>query len=319
MKRKIVILSILIVVSVILWYVSSRYVNIYLEKAFQTGIALAISYLVFKFILEELVSQRIAEPKTRYSFRKVTAILYILTFIAAAIAIWVEHPQAILVSYGVLAAGAAVALQDLFKSIAGGIVIFLTGIYRVGDRIEVNSKSGDIMDIGILYTTLMEMKEWVLGDQPTGRLTTIPNNYVLSSTVNNYTRDHPYIWDEITIPVTYDSDWKEAISRIINIAETETKVATKEAEKSISRLGERYYASKWPIEPAVFLRLTDNWIEFNIRYITDVRQRRTVHANLSQALLLEIQKSENIRIASESLSIGITELPKLELEEERES
>jgi len=292
---------------------------VYLAKAFQTGITLTISYLVFKFILEELVSKRIAEPKTRYSLRKVTAILYILIFIAVAIAIWVEHPQALLVSYGVLAAGAAVALQDLFKSFAAGIVISLTGIYRVGDRIEVNSKSGDVMDIGIVYTTLMEMKEWVLGDQPTGRLTTIPNNYVLSSMVNNYTRDHPYIWDEISIPVTYDSDWKEAISRIINIAETETKIATKEAGKSVSKLGERYYTSKWPIEPAVFLRLTDNWIEFNIRYITDVRQRRDMQTNLSRMLLEEIQKSENIRIASESFSIGITELPKLKLEEKREN
>jgi len=202
-----------------------------------------------------------------------------------------------------------VALQDMFKSLVGGIVIFLTGIYRVGDRIEVNSKSGDVMDIGILYTTLMEMKEWVLGDQPTGRLSAIPNSYVLSSTVNNYTKDHPYIWDEITIPITYDSDWSEAISKIANITERETKVVTQAAEKSVSKLGERYYTSKWSIEPAVFLRLTDNWIEFNIRYITDVRQRREIHTNLSRMLLEEIQDSEKVRLASETLDISIKEIP----------
>ncbi|MFC2050868.1 mechanosensitive ion channel family protein [Chloroflexota bacterium] len=309
MKRKTAILSSLIVLSAILGYFSFKYTNIYLQNALYTAITLAITYLVFKVILEEVVSKRIKESKTRYSLRKISTILYLLTLVAIVIAIWVENPQALLVSYGVLAAGAAFALQDVLRDFAGGIAIVLTGIYRIGDRIEINSKSGDVMDIGILYTTLMEIKEWIPGDLPTGRLTTIPNSYVLSSTVNNYTKDHPYIWDEISIPITYDSDWKEAISKILNIVKRETKIATKEAEKSVSRLGERYYISKWAMEPALFLKLTDNWIEFNIRYITNARQRRKVQASLSQTILEEVQKSEGIRIASVSFNIGIREQP----------
>ena len=159
MKRKVIILSSLVVISVLFWFASFIYPNAYLQKAFYTALALSISYLVFKFLLEEIISTRIEEDKTRYSFRKITSILYILTFIAVAIAIWVEHPQALLVSYGVLAAGAAFALQDLIRNLAGGIIVFISGIYRVGDRIEVNAKTDDVIDIGISGVTEIEVKK----------------------------------------------------------------------------------------------------------------------------------------------------------------
>jgi small-conductance mechanosensitive channel len=315
-KRKVIIISSLVVISVSFWFASFIYPNIYLQRAFYTALALSISYLVFKFLLEEIVSTRIEEDKTRYSFKKITSILYILTFIAAAIAIWVEHPQALLVSYGVLAAGAAFALQDLIRNLAGGIVVFISGIYRVGDRIEVDAKTGDVIDIGIMYTTLLEIKDWVSGDQPTGRLTTIPNSHVLSNTVNNYTRDHNYIWDEISIPITYDSDWKEAISKMAGIVEKETQKTTDEAESSISRLGEKYYLPKRAMEPTIFLTLTDNWIMLNIRYITPVRQRRPVSSNLSRILLEELQKSDSIKIASETIDIGISGVTEIEVKKQ---
>jgi len=298
MKKRTIILLSLFIISALLWLASFNYPNVYLQKAFHTFLALTSSYFIFKLILEEVVVRRIKETRTRYSFTKITSILYILTFIAVAITIWVEHPQALLVSYGVLAAGAAFALQDLLKNLAGGIAIFVGGVYRVGDRIEVNAKFGDVIDIGILYTTLMEIRDWVPGDQPTGRLATIPNSCVLTSTINNYTRDHDYIWDEISIPITYDSDWKEAANKIADIVERETKHTTREAERSISRLGEKYYLPGKVMEPSIYLTLSGKWINLNVRYITEVRQRRQVYSKLSCILLEEIENSDKISIAS---------------------
>jgi len=89
-----------------------------------------------------------------------------------------------------------------------------------------------IIDIGIFYTTLLETNEWVKGDQATGRLSIIPNSFVLSGVVNNYTKDHPYIWDEISIPITYDSDWKEALKIIEAVIDVETRDSTSKSEKS---------------------------------------------------------------------------------------
>ncbi|MFC2026777.1 mechanosensitive ion channel family protein [Chloroflexota bacterium] len=241
--------------------------------------------------------------------KRIASMLAVLAFIAVGIAIWVDNLQALLVSYGILAAGVAVALQDVFKNFAGSLIIFITSTYHVGDRIEINSKIGDVVDIGLFYTTLLETNEWVNGDQATGRLSIIPNALVLSGIVNNYTRDHPYIWDEISIPITYDSDWKEALKIIERVIDTETKEITAKSETSISKLSDKYYLPEKATEPTVFATLTDNWINMNIRYITEVRQRRILRDRLNRTLLSELEKIDNIKIASESMDIHVKELP----------
>jgi len=157
------------------------------------------------------------QAKMRYSFKKTISILYILVFLFALVAIWIEQTETLLISYGLIGAGIAVSLQDVFKNFAGGITIFLIGLYRVGDRVEINGKIGDVIDIGVLYTTIMEIGEWVDGNQATGRLTIIPNSNVLTNIVNNFTKDHNFIWDEISLPITYDSDWTDAHSKFLDI------------------------------------------------------------------------------------------------------
>src|SRR4030042_1141650 len=309
MKRRLINVSVLVVISAVLFFFQLQYPSNYLTKAFYTALAILLIYTIIKVVFEQLIAKQIKEQKTRYSMRRISSMISLLAFIAVAIAIWVDNLQALLVSYGILAAGAAVALQDLFKNLAGGVVIFLTGTYKVGDRIEVEGKIGDVIDIGIFYTTLLETNEWVKGDQATGRLSIIPNNYVLSGVVNNYTRDHPYIWDEISIPITYASDWKEALKIIESVVNIETKENVAESDKSISKLTDKYYLPKRATEPTVFVVLTDNWITFNIRYITEVRQRRIVKDRLNRRLLAELAKVDNIKIASESMDIHIKEMP----------
>jgi small-conductance mechanosensitive channel len=315
MIKKIISLLSLIILTGLFWFAQYQYPRVYLEKGFHTLLALTIIYFVFKSVFEETVARRIKEAKTRYAFKKTVSILYFVVLVLVLIRIWVEQTETLLVSYGLVAAGVAIALQDFFKNFVGGIIIFVTGIYRVGDRIEINQKCGDVIDIGILYTTLLELKEWVAGDQATGRLTVIPNGYVLSGAVNNYTKDNNFIWDEITIPITYDSDWKEAVTTIQRIVGNETKSMAEQAEQEILKLAEKYYLSIRAVEPVIYLTLTDNWITYNIRYITDVRQRRVVRSTLSQMILEAIQKSGKVKIASTTLDI--IGLPELHLKETR--
>ncbi|MDD4876789.1 MAG: mechanosensitive ion channel [Dehalococcoidales bacterium] len=300
-----IIIGLLILFSIILWLLQIEFTSIYLTKAFYTVLSLLIIYVVIKIFFEQMIARKIKEPKTRYSMKRVASMLSIVTFITAGIAIWVDNIQALLVSYGILAAGAAVALQDVFRNFAGSLAIFITGTYHIGDRIEVNSKIGDVVDIGIFYTTLLETNEWVDGDQATGRLSVIPNSVVLSSVINNYTKDHPYIWDEISIPITYDSDWGKALQIIEKVIDTETKEITLNSEASISKLSDKYYLPQKSTEPTVFATLTDNWINMNIRYITEVRQRRILKDRLNRILLSELAKVDNITIASESINVSI--------------
>jgi len=312
MQKKIVFL-IWALISALLWFIYKKYQGGVLEKLFLTFFLLAVIYFFFRLVFEEVVIRRIKDSKTKYSFRKTVSVLYIFVFVLIVLRIWVEDAQSLLVAYGIITAGVAIALQDLFKNFAGGIILFITGIYRVGDRIEINSKNGDVMDIGILYTTLMEIKEWVAGDQATGRLTIIPNGQILAGTINNYTKDHNFIWDEISLPITYHSDWKGAHKMISEIVARETKLITEQAGKEILSLEEKYYLSKRPTEPSIFITLTDNWIAFNIRYVTDVRQRRFLRNKLSYIILEEIQKSENVHISSSTTTIDIVGFPEIRL------
>jgi small-conductance mechanosensitive channel len=303
--KKAMILFLLIIISVGLWFVNIEYPNPYLEKGFYTFLALAIIYFLFKLVFDEAIGKKIADSKARYHLKKAISIIHILVTVIVIITLWVENPQALLVAYGIIAAGLAVSLQDVFKNLAGGLTIFLTGIYGVGDRVEINSKYGDVIDTGIFYTTLLELREWVSGDQSTGRLVMVPNGNVLSSNVVNYTKDNNFIWDEINIPITYDSDWREAVTKILDIVRKETEDVTGEAGKEIPKIEKKYYLPKRAIEPAIFLTMTDNWITFNVRYLTEVRGRRALHNKLTQILLDEIQKSGDIHIASETLDVSV--------------
>jgi small-conductance mechanosensitive channel len=127
---------------------------------------------------------------------------------------------------------------------------------------------------------------------------------VLSGTIHNYTKEFNFIWDEITIPITYESDWQQAYDKISAIIQKETQKTADEADEALKNLGKRYYLTRRQAEPSIFVTLTDNWIEFNIRYITDVGTRRAAATRLSRLILEEIQKSKKINIASTTLTVS---------------
>ena len=310
------ILSVLIVACASLFWVNFEYQNVYLEKFFLTCLSLTIVYFLFEVLLEEYATKKMKDSKTRYSFRKIISILSIAVFSVVFVSIWLVETQSVLVAVGLIGAAVAFAIQDIFKNFIGGVMIFFNGIYRVGDRIEINETFGDVIDISLFYTTLMETREWVSGDQVTGRLTTVPNGLVLNGTVQNYTKDFDFIWDEITVPITYDSNWKEGANRILEIVTNETKNTIENAKRAMERIEGKYYFTKRSLDPAIFLTLTDNWITFGIRYVADVRQRRGLHDKLSRLILGEIESSGKIKISS--ATVNITGFPPVRLRNEKD-
>ncbi len=167
---------------------------------------LAIIYLIFSILLTSFVSGRLSDKKTQYSVRKVFSILSLMFSIGAIITVWVTDPHTLVVSFGLFTAGLAIALQDVFKNLAGGFIIFIESPYKVGDRVLMKDMVGDIIDIGIMYTTLLELREWVDGDQATGRLVILPNGHLLTGSIYNYTKDNNFQWNELVIPISYDND-----------------------------------------------------------------------------------------------------------------
>ncbi|MDO9536861.1 MAG: mechanosensitive ion channel family protein [Thermoplasmata archaeon] len=306
-------LSVMIMLAIILWFVNYRFEdftflgiiwNPYFLKGFMSLIALAIIYLVFKIIFEGAFIGSVKEYKARYSFKKAVSVLYYAGCLIVLTAIWVENPQSLFLAFGLIGAGIAIALQDLFKNFVGGILILTSKIYSVGDRVEIDKIYGDVLDVGVFYTTLMELRGWVSGDQASGRITLVPNGRVLSSTMNNYTKDHNFIWDEVTIPITFDSDWKMAQEKFMAIAVSQTQHNLKHAEEGISQIRDKYYADQARnLEPVTYLKITDNWVEVSIRYTVNVYERRKVQNGIHHGILEEIARNDKIKIASATFDI----------------
>ena len=303
MKKQILISVMLILVSALLAAAAVITPDPVITNFFLTSLVLTVVYLIFSVFLSLVLVRQIQELKTRYTANKALSVLSIILIVVLCLRIWVTDTSTLIVSYGILAAGLAFALQDVFRNFVGGILIIISGYYLVGDRISIDNKSGDVMDIGIFNTTLMEIRGWVGGDQPSGRLLIIPNGLVLTHSFYNYTRDHSFVWDEISIPLTYESDWRRAKDIVLAIIRNETGAMTIQAETEIERIGEKYYLPKKVVEPSVYISLTDNWIMLDARYVTDARTRRILRSRLSERILTAIESEHGITIASETITV----------------
>jgi small-conductance mechanosensitive channel len=303
MKRQVLISASLMLVSVALGAATYVTDETIVANLFLTALVVTISYLVFSVFVDMIIVRRIQDMKTRYTAIKTVSLLSIVLVIILGLRIWVADPSALLVTYGIIAAGIAFALQDVIRNVVGGILIMVSGYYRIGERIAIDDRIGDVMDIGILDTTLMEIRGWVRGDQPSGRQVAIPNGLVLNHSFVNYTRNHSFLWDEISIPLTYDSDWRRAREIVLSILIEETEAMTVQAELEIERIGQRFFLPRKVVEPTVYITLTDNWIALDARYVTDARTRRILRSRLSELILSAIENEENIAIASETVTV----------------
>jgi len=217
------------------------------------------------------------------------------------------------VAFGVAGAGIAFALQEVIASIAGWVAISFGGFYRPGDRVQLGGIRGDVIDVGVLRTTLMECGQWVNGDLYNGRIVRVANSFVFKEPVFNYSADFPFLWDEITLPVRYGSDWeyaRETLGRVVDEICREYALGSREAWKEAVR---KYQLEEARIEPMITLAVNDNWTEFTARYIVDYRKRRFVKDRPFSRMLEEVDKSNN-RIRLASATFELTNMPRLDVQ-----
>ncbi len=287
--------------------INHYYPSYYLEKLFISLIVLTILSGIFRLILPELIARRISDQKSRYSLKKIFNITAAVLFFIFMALIWIEESTSLLVTSSIIGAGIAFSLQDVFKNFVGGLILLLSETYRIGDRIEIDDHIGDVIDIGIMNTVIMEIRGWVHGDQVSGRLISIPNASVINRPVINYTRDHSFIWDEFSVPLTYDSNWQLAITTIEQIIRDRVKSLLPVAEKEMLTLGEKYYLVKRATDSSVYISLTDNWIQVDARYICDVRNRRQMKHEISVEVMNWIESRPDVDISSTTATVTIRE------------
>lgn len=281
-------------------------------KLVSAALGIVLVYVVVRF-LQRLVSRYVQESDTRYRVRKIITFLGYLGTALLLASIFSNRLSQLTVAFGVAGAGVAFALQEVIASVAGWAAIAFGGYYRTGDRVQLGGIRGDVIDIGVLRTTLMECGEWVRGDLYNGRIVRIANSFAFKAPVFNYSADFPFVWDEITIPVRYGSKWeyaREVFDRVVREVCQDYAERSREAWKAAVR---RYQLDEVEIAPLITLAATDNWIEFTARYIVDYRRRRFVKDRLFTRILEEVDKSgDQVRLASATFEI--TNFPRLDVD-----
>jgi small-conductance mechanosensitive channel len=206
--------------------------------------------------------------------------------IIGIISIWFDNRARLGTFVGLVTAGIAFALQKVITSLAGYFVILRGNTFFVGDRIVMGNVCGDVVALGFMQTTIMEMEQpppvsadpdmWVESRQFTGRIVTISNSEIFEKPVYNYSREFPYIWDEIKIPTTDEADRARAESILLSAVNRHALNREKLGEGPVEQLHTKYRVSPIDLDPTVYYRLTDNWLELTVRFLApDHGIRRT--------------------------------------------
>jgi small-conductance mechanosensitive channel len=247
------------------------------------------------------------------------------TFVLVFVSVWFDDPARLTTGLGLVTAGLAFALQKVVTSLAGYIVILRGRTFNVGDRIVMGGVRGDVVALGFTQTTILEMGQppdvqsaepamWVKSRQYTGRLVVVPNSKIFDEPVYNYTRDFDYIWEELSLPVAYRDD-RQAVERILlEAARTHGTQRDELGAEVLAELQRRYYGvDLGRLEPRVFYRLTDNWLELTVRFLCRTHGVRDVKDAMSRDVLAALDAAE---IGIASATFEVVGLPKLRIEPE---
>jgi len=259
-------------------------------------------------LINRSLGRMMKESEARYRARKlVTFSGYVLAAVTV-MTVYSGRLGGLTVALGVAGAGIAFALQELIASVAGWFAIALAGFYRTGDRVQLGGIKGDVVDIGVLRTTLMEVGEWVKGDLYSGRVVRIANSFVFKEPVFNYSAEFPFLWDEISLPVKYGTDWREARTILQRVATEEVGDYAQRAKVAWGDITRSFLVEDASVDPMVTLHPTDNWVEFTVRYVVDYKSRRTTKDRLFTRILEEIDASAG-RVGIASATFQLVEAP----------
>jgi small-conductance mechanosensitive channel len=264
-------------------------------------------------LIRKILKKRIDDLSIRYKAQKGVEIIgYILILILIVMSFSVNSIKDYTIIIGLFTAGITFTLQELILSIAGSFYIFFVRVYKPGDRIEINNIKGDVIDIDSIYTTIMEMGEWVSSDNYSGRIVKISNAFVFKGPIKNYSMDFPFVWDELNILITYGSDTTLAKKLIMENALELLSDYTEKSKAKWEEMVERYYIENATLEPTIAMNLTDNWIQLNLRYITDYKLRRNTKNTLFQQIEQAIAHT-NGKVNMASTTLQLLKIPPIDI------
>lgn len=266
-------------------------------------IGVAVIWIIIKTLQKNLFS-KIKGNDNRYRAKKFSTFIGYLLIIVLITVVFSDRLRGLTVALGVAGAGIAFALQEVIASFAGWLAIMFGGFYKTGDRVQLGGIKGDVMDIGVLRTTLMETGQWVDGDLYNGRIVLIANSFVFKEPVFNYSGDFPFLWDEIKIPIQYGSNYDRAESIFKTAGIEVAGDLTQRSQERWHAMQYKYRLEEAQTEPMVSLIANDNWVEYTLRYVVNYKKRRATKTALFKKILKEVEATNGeIKFASATFQL----------------
>ncbi len=245
--------------------------------------------------------------------RQGVSLVTFLLAIAGFLSIWFDNPARLATGLGLFSAGLAFALQKVITSFAGYFVILRGKTFNVGDRIKMGKVRGDVISLNFIQTIIMEMGEppsvqdedpsqWVQSRQYSGRIVVVSNAQIFDEAVYNYTRDFPYIWEEMHLPISFKDDRVRAEQIILEAVQHHTQDIAELAAPELDRLKRDFFIDAADVKPRVYLRITDNWVELAVRFLCKTHDIRGLKDRISREILSGLEAA-NIGIASGTYEI----------------
>lgn len=292
------------------------------RKLLLTVLLVALVLLTSKMarrLLARSRGERLSTSKLRFWTRQVVGLLAGAIMVLGIVSIWFDDPTRLTTALGLVTAGVAFALQRVITAIAGYFVILRGKTFNVGDRIVMGGVRGDVIALSFMQTKILEMGQpppvdsaepamWVHSRQFTGRIVTVSNDKIFDEPIYNYTYRFPYVWEEIRLPVKYGDDRAAVESILLDAARRHAVLQDQLHAEHIKELEQRYGIKVGSVEPKVYWRLTDNWLELALRFLSPDHGTREIKDAMSREIIDRLD-AKGIGIASATYEI--TGLPML--------
>lgn len=252
---------------------------------------------IFNFVIRKIINRQVSDQKQRFLWVK--NIRYVVGFIAFFLIgrLWLEGFQSLATFLGLLSAGLAIALKDIVADFAAWLFLLWRRPFNIGDRIQIGAHKGDVIDKRVFKFTIVEIGNWVDADQSTGRVIHIPNHRVFLDAIANYTTGFEFIWNELQVNLTFDSNWQDAKKILLKIAQRHATEITPEAERQIRSTAQEYMIVYKYLTPTVYTSVTQNGVQLTVRYLTHPRRRRGSAQMIWEDILVEFAKYADINFA----------------------
>jgi len=277
----------------------SSYLNLssdILEKLLLSVVLFLLLSLV-KFLCNFIIRKRIADIIRAYRWHRSVQYGYTILLLLLIGPIWMKGIASLTTFLGLASAGVAIALHDTIANIAGWIFLISRKPFKIGDRIEIAGVTGDVIDIRLFQFSVVEVGKWVDADQSTGRIVHVPNSKLFREPLANYQIGFAYIWNEIPVLITFESDWKTAKKLLEKITRDHVEHLSKGAQEQIRRAAEKYLIFYGALTPIVYTSVKESGVLLTIRYLVNPRQRRSTEQEIWEAILDAFSEEDQIALA----------------------